>query len=159
MISNVRRSSFALLAGALLLFSVGCSDKSLADVAKAELAVSTACSTAFQAVTTAAATNPPLIDQPTATSIVQVLLKIEQANAQAEQATQQITTLNAQNQATLLNILQPIQTAIAQAVMAGTVGIKDPKTQTAVVASLTAVQVAITAVVTTVQAVKTTKTS
>lgn len=140
----------------LLLFSSACSNGSLAAVGKAELAVSTACSAAFQTVTMAAATNPPLIDQTTANNIVSVLLKIEQANQQAETATQAISTLSAANQANLLAIIQPIQTAIANAVTQGTVGIKDPTTQTSVVAALTAVQVAITAVVTTVQAVKTT---
>jgi hypothetical protein len=139
----------------LLILLVACNNGTLANVAKAELAVSTACSAAFQTVTTAAAANPPLISQADANNIVGILLKIEQANAQAETATAAITTLNASNQASLLNIIQPIQTAIAGAINTGAINITDPTTKTAVLASLTAVQVAVTAVVTLIQQVKT----
>jgi len=153
--TKIRHSSIALVAIAAMLFSSGCSTKTLADVAKAELVVSTSCSAAFQVITQAAAATPPLIDQATANSIVAVLLKIEQANQQAETATQQVSTLSAANEASLLNIITPVQQAIAVAVTQGTLGINDATTKAAVVAALTAVQVAITAVVTTVQAVKT----
>jgi hypothetical protein len=139
----------------LLLVTAACNNGTLQDIAKAELGVSTACSAAFQTVTQAAAANPPLISQPDANNIVGILLKIEQANAQAETATQAISTLNAANQASLLNIITPIQAAIAAAINTGALNITDAKTKTAVLAALTAVQVAITAVVTTVQAVKT----
>jgi hypothetical protein len=148
--------SIGVLAAVLgLLVSTGCNNGTLASVAKAELAVSTACSAAFQTVTTAAATNPPLISQADANNIVGILLQIEKANAQAETATAAITTLNAANQASLLNIIQPIQVAITGAVNTGAINIKDPTTKTAVLASLTAVQVAVTAVVTLIQSVKT----
>lgn len=143
----------------LMLFmglTTACNNATLANVAKAELAVSTACSGAFQTVTAAAAANPPLISQADANNIVGILLKIEQANAQAETATAAITTLNATNQASLLNIIQPIQAAITGAINTGAVNITDVKTKTAVLASLTAVQVAITAVITLIQTVKTT---
>lgn len=154
------RRTVRMLAAAMVLFSIialsACSDKSLQEIAKGELAVSTACSAAFQTVTQAAALNPPLIDQQTANNIVQVLLRIEQANQQAETATQQISTLSAANKANLMNILQPIQAAIVQAVNTGTVGIKDPKTKAAVDAALAAVQVAVTAVATTVNSAKAT---
>ena len=160
--SNYRPGSIntgRTLAGIALLFSLlfmlACNNGTLANIAKAELAVSTACSGAFQTVTAAAASNPPLISQADANNIVSILLKIEQANAQAETATAAISTLNATNQASLLNIIQPIQAAITGAINTGAVNISDPKTKTAVLASLTAVQVAVTAVVTLIQQVKT----
>lgn len=140
---------------ALMIVSAACNDKTIANIAKAELAVSTACSTAFQVVSQANAQNPPLISTADSTAIIGTLLKIEQANQQAETATQQISQLNAANQASLLQIVQPLQTAITNAINQNTLGIADSKTKTAVLAALTAVNTAITTVVTIIQAVKT----
>lgn len=148
------RAAIAILLLCCVAALSSCTDSTLQKIGKAELAVSTACSSAFQVVSTAAAANPPLISQADANNVVGVLLKIEQADAQAEAATQAISQLNAQNKADLLGVVQPLQTAITNLISTGVINIQDPGTRNAVLVALTAVQTAIATTVAIIQGVK-----
>lgn len=146
------RACFALILAAVMLSGVGCSDSTLQKVAKAELDISAGCSTTFTAVS--AAQTSGLISTADATTIMQVLLKVEQADQQAETATSALTTLNATGSASLLADIQPVQTALSNLVASGLTGIKDANTKTAVLAGLTLVTTAIATAVALLQAVK-----
>lgn len=130
---------------AALVFQAACNPSTIATVAKGEATIEAACSTASTVVIQG--NQAGLIASPDAVAIEHVILDIELANGQALTATAQINTLTAANQASLLNVLQPIQTAIANAVASGTLGIKDPATKAKVDLALTTIQTAITATV------------
>ena|SRR5271166_774332 len=144
----------ALLSFIAAVFSVSCSDSTLNQVAKAEADINAACATTFTVVAAASTANPPLISTADATAIIQVLLQIEQADRQAETATQQISSLNTSNAATVLAVLAPIETAINNAVQNGAANIKDPATKTKVQAALVTIQTLVNSTVALLQAVK-----
>lgn len=141
-----------ILIGALL-FQAACSSGTIAQVAKAEAAVETSCNAGFTFVVQANAQG--LISTPDATAIVNVILKVEQANGQALTATAAINNLSAADQQNLLNVLNPIVAAVNTAVASGTVGIKDQATQQKTLLVLTTIQTAVNAAVTLIQLAKT----
>lgn len=144
-----------LLVLAAILVLVSCKDSTLNEIAKFEADLNAACSTTFTVVTAAAAANPPLISQSDATAIIETLLTIEQADRQAETATAQISTLSSADQANLLTILTPVETAINNSVANGTVGIKDPATKLKVQTALVAIQTLVNSGIGLIKAAKT----
>lgn len=150
-----KRLTLAFVALAFMLSSVACSDSTLTQVAKFEADLNAACSTTFTIVAGASTTTPPLISTSDAAAIIAVLVTVEQGNRQAQTATAAIASLGATDQTNLLNILQPIETAINNSVATGTVGIKDPATQQKVQAALVSIQTIINAGVALIKAAKT----
>lgn len=109
----------------------------------------TAATQAFNVVTAAATAG--LISQADANAIVAGITQAEQANQQAQTLTATIQTLSASNQATLLNLLQPIATAINNLVANGTVNIKDAKTKTDVLGVLVTLQTLLAGILVVIQ--------
>lgn len=140
---------------ALVLVTASCSDPTLRQVAKFETDLNAATSTAFTVVVGASQTNPPLISQADSVAIVRVLLQIEQGDQAAIAATQQLSTLSATGQTSLLATLGPIETAVDNAVQNGTVNIKDPATKTKVQTALLSIQALLNSGVALIKAAKT----
>jgi hypothetical protein len=141
-----------IVSAGLVISQTACSDSGLKAAAKAELDISTGCSTAFTVVATA--NTQGLISTPDAMAIMQILSQVEYANAQAEKSTASLTTLNAAGAATITQEIGPIQTAVTSIVQSGLPQIKDVKTKADVLAALTLVNTGITTVLTIVQGVK-----
>jgi hypothetical protein len=152
---DFKKWTLALVAVALMFGTVACSDSTLNQVAKFEADLNAACSTTFTIVAGASTTTPPLISTSDAAAIIGVLVTIEQGNRQAQTATASIASLGATDQANLLMILAPIETAINNAVANGTVGIKDPATKTKVQTALVSIQTIINSGVALIKAAKT----
>jgi hypothetical protein len=130
-----------------------CSSNALSAAAKAESAISLACSSAFT-ITTQAQTSG-LISLADATAVVNVLLTVEQANQQAEMATAAIAAApTTAGLAGLPNILAPVSTALTNAINGGFVGIKDAGTKQKIILALTTAQTVLTGAIAIIGAVK-----
>ena len=152
---NFKKWGLALAAVSLMLYCNACSDSTLNQIAKFEADLNAACATTFTVVAGASTTNPQLVSTQDAAAIIGVLVQIEQANKQAQVATAQISTLSAANQANLLNVLMPIQTAINNSVANGTLGIKDAATKQKVQVALVTIQSIVNAGIALIQGAKT----
>lgn len=152
---DFKKWSLALAAVGLMLFCGACSDSTLNQIAKFEADLNAACSTTFTVVAGASTASPPLISTADAAAIIAVLVQIEQGNRQAQTATAAISTLSAANQASLITVLTPIETAINNSVSNGTVNIKDPATKQKVQTALVTIQSIVNAGVALIQAAKT----
>ncbi len=148
---RISKAAIAVLVIAAFTTLTACGG-SLAALAKAEADITATCTAAY--TVTAQGATAGLISQSDATVVMNALLQIELANKQAITATAAINALNTTNSASLLTIIAPVQTALANIITGGLVGIKDPTTQKNVLLALTAVNIAITSAVTIIQAVK-----
>jgi predicted Abi (CAAX) family protease len=148
-----RRYSAVFLAVFCSLALAACSNKALTVAGKAEAAVSLGCSSAFTIVGQAQTSG--LISTADATAVIDVLVSIEQANMQAETATAAIVaTPTAAGIAGLVNVLNPIATAITNGINTGLLGVKDAGTKQKITLALTTAQTALTAAIAIVQVVK-----
>lgn len=141
------------LVAALLL--IACSTSALTAAAKIEGATSIGCSTAFTIISQA--NTAGLISTADALPVINQLILIEQANQQAEMATAAIAaapTSSNSSASNILTIVQPIATAVNNAVAGGFVGIKDAGTRQKVLLAIQTSQTAITASLAILQAVK-----
>jgi hypothetical protein len=139
----------------LLLGLTACSSNALSEAAKIEAATSLACSSAFTIVSQAQQSG--LMTTADATAVVNILINVEQINQQAEMATAAIAaapTSTNTGAANILTIVQPVATAVTNAVNGGFVGIKDAATKQKVLLVFQTAQTALTAALAIIQAVK-----
>jgi hypothetical protein len=149
------RSFLAVIALSLCTLLTACSSNALTAAAKIEAATSLGCSTAFTIVSQA--NTAGLVSTADATAVITQLLVIEQVNQQAENATAAIAaapTSTNSSAANVLAIVQPIATAVDNAVAGGFVGIKDAGTKQKVLLAITTAQTAITGALAIIKAVK-----
>jgi acyl-CoA synthetase (AMP-forming)/AMP-acid ligase II len=106
----------------------------LAKIVQAETAVETSVAGALKI--TQQLYSGGFIDKTTAGNISSVLATITQANAQALQLTQGLTTISATQALTLQNIEAPIIQALQNLIDSGLVGIKDANSKAAISAVL-----------------------
>jgi len=132
----------AVVLAALLFSATACSDSTLKKAAKAELDISTGCSTAFTVLSTAVTQG--VMTPAEAMPYMQLLLQVENADAQAENATASLATLNASSAQSLAANFATIQTAVTNTISTDVPQIKDPKTKAAVLAGLTLINTGIT---------------
>lgn len=131
----------------LTLLLTACTDTDLQRLAKAYDVTAQAMTVVQTAVVNANAATPPLINNATATKIMQVTLKVNLANKDAITATRAIAKLDNPTKAKVSEILKPSIEAINAAVVDQNIlSIQDVKTRDAIHAALTAAQTEFTTV-------------
>ena len=127
-----------------LLCLVGCSDKALQTVAKASRDIAAANLAIQNTVITAQQSGAITVEQ--ARYVIEISLKIAQADQQVNAAIAGLNALAPADKSKILAILQPVIDAVNQAVTTGVVPIQNQTIKTSIMAALTTIQAALATV-------------
>lgn len=138
----MKRLFGGFIALALFVSLTACSDPSLKKIAQAELDIEQAQAAAIVSLNTLH--NSGSISDADVQTVGAILVKVNQADAQAIMITKNLATLDPASRSTLRDLIVPVLNAVNFGLSQGIVNIQNPTAKAAIAASLSAIATSLT---------------